>query len=141
MKKDGINKIRNMNYIELMIFKKNKMKLLIVIAVCIILSGCSKNNSVNSNFGQYSIAVTLSYPADSASFQKGNITFSWRKPYADNILGYNFMLNGILYNVQDTFYTHNFQTSGTNEWMVYASVVDTNSTLIISSERRHVIIH
>ncbi|MFI5144759.1 MAG: hypothetical protein ACHQJ4_04120 [Ignavibacteria bacterium] len=117
------------------------MKTLIFIAVCIILAGCSKNNPVNSNFGQYSIAVTLTSPSDSASFQKGNITFTWRKPYADNVLGYQLMLNNLFYNAQDTFYTFNLQSTGTFEWMVYATVVDTSSTIIISSERRHIIIH
>jgi len=117
------------------------MKIFVFIAVCFLLAGCSKNNPVNSNFGQYSIAVTLSYPADSASFQKGNITFLWRKPFADNVLGYQLMLNNLLYNAQDTFYTFNLQSTGTFEWMVYATVVDTNSTFIINSERRHIIIH
>ena len=124
-----------------MIYKGHKMKIFVFIAACLLLTGCSKNNPVNSNFGQYSIAVTLSYPADSASFQKGNITFIWRKPFADNVLGYQLMLNNLLYNAQDTFYTFNLQSTGNFEWMVYATVVDTNSTFIISSERRHVIIH
>ena len=124
-----------------MIYKGHKMKIFVFIAVCLLLAGCSKNNPVNSNFGQYSIAVTLSYPADSASFQKGNITFIWRKPFADNVLGYQLMLNNLLYNAQDTFYTFNLQSTGTFEWMVYATVVDTNSTFIINSERRHIIIH
>ena len=113
----------------------------LVIGISLFLLSCSKNNPVNSNFGQYSIAVTLSYPADSASFQKGNIRFAWRKPYADNVLGYQLMLNNLFYNAQDTFYTFNLQSTGTFEWMVYATVVDTNSTIIISSERRHIIIH
>ena len=122
--------------------QKLKNEVLIIFLVCLFLFSCSKTNPVNPGYGFYSTTVTLSAPADNASFPYGNVTFTWRKPVADNVLYYSIMINGILYNVQDTIYTHNFQPpAGTFEWMVYASVVDTNSTFIISSEKRHVTIH
>ena len=113
----------------------------ITIIVLFIISGC-RNNPLGTNGGYYSSMVTLVSPADSASFPYGNVTFVWRKPVADQVLGYQIMINGILYNANDTFYNHNFQNpSGTFPWIVYASIVDTGYTYTINSERRYIIIH
>lgn len=117
------------------------MKIIYIFAVCLLLFCCAKNNPVNNGYGFYSTTVTLSYPPDSASFPTGNVTFKWFKPVADNVVDYNIMINGIYYNVSDTFYTHTFQSPGTFPWMVLASVVDTGTTILISSEKRYIIIH
>ena len=116
-------------------------KSIIVIATFLTIQGC-KNNPTGSNVGYYSSTVILSSPADSASLPSGNVTFIWRKPVADQVLSYQIMINGVIYNATDTFYNHYFQNiPGVFPWIVYANVVDTNYTSVISSVRRYVIIH